>query len=144
MGDHERGVDLPLLNHVQERSQLALDMRLARFHRRALVTSKTGIRVIDFLIYFLGLRHLTSPLKQSQAELDEHGVVLVLAFLAQRHPDAVGEIGYQGDDLTAYPVSTRVNSPRNQGPQCIEPVVGDQTGTPPASPGRARGTSDQT
>jgi putative SOS response-associated peptidase YedK len=32
-------------------------------------------------------------------------------------------VPYQGDDLAAYPISTRVNSPRNQGPQCIEPVA---------------------
>jgi putative SOS response-associated peptidase YedK len=31
-------------------------------------------------------------------------------------------VPYSGGDLTAYPISTRVNSPRNQGSQCIEPV----------------------
>jgi putative SOS response-associated peptidase YedK len=31
-------------------------------------------------------------------------------------------VPYSGDDLAAYPISTRVNSPRNQGPQCIEPL----------------------
>ena len=31
-------------------------------------------------------------------------------------------VPYQGEDLTAYPISTRANSPRNQGPQCIEPM----------------------
>jgi len=30
---------------------------------------------------------------------------------------------YSGDDLTAYPISTCVNSPRNQRPQCIEPLA---------------------
>jgi putative SOS response-associated peptidase YedK len=28
------------------------------------------------------------------------------------------------DSLTTYPVSKLVNNPRNQGPQCIEPVSG--------------------
>jgi len=32
-------------------------------------------------------------------------------------------VPYTGDELTAYPISTLVNSPRNQGPQCIEPVA---------------------
>jgi putative SOS response-associated peptidase YedK len=37
-------------------------------------------------------------------------------------------VPYQGEDLTAYPISARVNSPRNQGPQCIEPMgTGGQT-----------------
>jgi putative SOS response-associated peptidase YedK len=31
-------------------------------------------------------------------------------------------VPYQGGELTAYPISTWVNSPRNQGPQCIEPM----------------------
>jgi putative SOS response-associated peptidase YedK len=30
---------------------------------------------------------------------------------------------YCGSELTAYPISTFVNSPRNQGPKCIEPVA---------------------
>jgi putative SOS response-associated peptidase YedK len=32
-------------------------------------------------------------------------------------------VPYSGSDMTAYPISTFVNSPRNQGPQCIEPVA---------------------
>ena len=32
-------------------------------------------------------------------------------------------VPYEGEDLAAYSISTLVNSPRNQGPQCIEPVV---------------------
>jgi putative SOS response-associated peptidase YedK len=31
-------------------------------------------------------------------------------------------VPYQGEDLTAYPISTWVNSPRKQGPPCIEPM----------------------
>jgi putative SOS response-associated peptidase YedK len=31
-------------------------------------------------------------------------------------------VPYAGDKLTAYPISTWVNSPRNQGPRCIEPI----------------------
>jgi putative SOS response-associated peptidase YedK len=34
-------------------------------------------------------------------------------------------VPYEEEDLTAYPISTWVNSPRNQGPQCIEPHVAD-------------------
>jgi putative SOS response-associated peptidase YedK len=38
-------------------------------------------------------------------------------------------VPYHGEDMTAYPVSTVVNSPRNDDPRCIEPVVeGGQTG----------------
>jgi putative SOS response-associated peptidase YedK len=29
---------------------------------------------------------------------------------------------YREEDLTAYPISMWVNSPRDQGPQCIEPL----------------------
>jgi putative SOS response-associated peptidase YedK len=32
-------------------------------------------------------------------------------------------VPYAGDELMAYPISTWVNSPRNQGPRCIEPVA---------------------
>ncbi|TCT06043.1 SOS response-associated peptidase [Aquabacter spiritensis] len=48
-----------------------------------------------------------------------------------------GEIGYErlgpypGDDLTAWPVSTRLNAPRNEGADLIEPVAA------PAFPGVA-------
>jgi putative SOS response-associated peptidase YedK len=36
-------------------------------------------------------------------------------------------VPYPGGDLTAYPVSTRVNSPRNDDARCVEPVeVGGQ------------------
>ena len=28
---------------------------------------------------------------------------------------------FQPDELAAYPISTYVNSPKNQGPKCIEP-----------------------
>jgi hypothetical protein len=31
-------------------------------------------------------------------------------------------VPYSGKDLTAYSISTWVNSPRNQGPKCIEPI----------------------
>jgi putative SOS response-associated peptidase YedK len=31
-------------------------------------------------------------------------------------------VPYSGDDLNAYPISTWVNSPRNNGPQCIERI----------------------
>jgi putative SOS response-associated peptidase YedK len=31
-------------------------------------------------------------------------------------------VPYSGQDLTAYPISRWVNSPRNQGPQCIKPI----------------------
>jgi putative SOS response-associated peptidase YedK len=34
-------------------------------------------------------------------------------------------VPYSEDDLVAYPISTWVNSPRNQGTQCIKPVVAD-------------------
>ena len=30
---------------------------------------------------------------------------------------------YPGDDLRAYPVSTLVNNPRHDGPECLEPVA---------------------
>lgn len=30
---------------------------------------------------------------------------------------------YQADEMMAYPVSTLVNIPKNQGPECIEPLV---------------------
>jgi putative SOS response-associated peptidase YedK len=33
-------------------------------------------------------------------------------------------VPYSGKDLTAYTISTWVNSPRNQGPKCIEPIGG--------------------
>jgi putative SOS response-associated peptidase YedK len=37
-------------------------------------------------------------------------------------------VPYHGEDLSAYPISTLVNSPRNQGPMCIEPMgKGGQT-----------------
>jgi putative SOS response-associated peptidase YedK len=32
-------------------------------------------------------------------------------------------VPFGGDALTAYPVSTRVNSPRNDDARCIEPIV---------------------
>ena len=32
-------------------------------------------------------------------------------------------VPYRAEDLAAYPISTFVNSPRNQGPKCIEPVA---------------------
>jgi putative SOS response-associated peptidase YedK len=35
---------------------------------------------------------------------------------------------YEGEDLTAYRVSKRVNSPRFDGPECIEPVNSDEEG----------------
>jgi putative SOS response-associated peptidase YedK len=34
-------------------------------------------------------------------------------------------VPYSSTGLTAYPISTWANSPRNQGPQCIEPVAAD-------------------
>jgi putative SOS response-associated peptidase YedK len=38
-------------------------------------------------------------------------------------------VPYSGKDLTAYTISTWVNSPRNQGPRCIEPIgAGEQGG----------------
>jgi putative SOS response-associated peptidase YedK len=39
-------------------------------------------------------------------------------------------VPYTGDELTAYPISTWVNSPRNQGPQCIEPLATGPSGPP--------------
>lgn len=33
---------------------------------------------------------------------------------------------YEGGDLIAYPVPTYVNSPRNDDPQCVEPLVDDE------------------
>jgi putative SOS response-associated peptidase YedK len=32
-------------------------------------------------------------------------------------------VPYHGDDLTAYPISAWVNSPRIQGPQCTQPIA---------------------
>ena len=32
-------------------------------------------------------------------------------------------VPYQGEELTAYPISTRVNSARNQGPRFNEPAA---------------------
>ena len=32
-------------------------------------------------------------------------------------------VPHTGDELTAYPISTWIKCPRNQGPKCIEPVV---------------------
>jgi putative SOS response-associated peptidase YedK len=38
---------------------------------------------------------------------------------------------HSGSDLTAYPISTWVSSPRNQGPQCVEPIgAGEQRDSP--------------
>ena len=46
---------------------------------------------------------------------------------AMQEPKKLKEllVPYAGDELTAYPISTWVNSPRNQGPRCIEPVGAD-------------------
>jgi putative SOS response-associated peptidase YedK len=32
-------------------------------------------------------------------------------------------VPYRGEGLTALPVSTLVNSPRNNDPRCIEPII---------------------
>jgi putative SOS response-associated peptidase YedK len=49
---------------------------------------------------------------------------------AEQDPNKLASllVPYQGEELTAYPVSTLVNSPRNHDARCIEPVVGDNAG----------------
>jgi putative SOS response-associated peptidase YedK len=43
---------------------------------------------------------------------------------ATQDPDKVTPllVPYHGEGLTACPISTFVNNPRNQGPKCVEPV----------------------
>ena len=36
-------------------------------------------------------------------------------------------VPYRGEDWAAYAISTWVNSPRNQGPKCIEPLAAGQS-----------------
>jgi putative SOS response-associated peptidase YedK len=45
----------------------------------------------------------------------------------EKNPDRVGPLlkPYPGEDMVAYPVSTFVNSPANDTPQCISPLVTD-------------------
>jgi putative SOS response-associated peptidase YedK len=57
-------------------------------------------------------------------------VILVKKDFAQSLDPAIQDpeqlqpllVPYRKKDLTAYPVSTLVNNPRNQGLQCIEPI----------------------
>jgi putative SOS response-associated peptidase YedK len=39
-------------------------------------------------------------------------------------------VPFRGEDLAAYPISTWVNRPRNQGQKCIEPVATGPNGPP--------------
>jgi putative SOS response-associated peptidase YedK len=60
----------------------------------------------------------------------DRGVPVILAALAyDRWLDADEPVSdlqallrpYPADKMAAYPISTYVNNPRNQGPKCIEP-----------------------